>query len=223
MYFTCQYCNSKFSREKNYNKHFCEAKKKALLVKTKMGRSAFNAYREWNKLRGYKATDEGTFVTSKYFKAFINFIDFANTKMLPDKTGFMKLMIKKEILPTSWTNELYYEFYIDQFDDLYSPIKQVELSLDFLTKLSQAMDCTIPQVIYKLEPIELMRFISARKLSPWFLLFMKSFQDYVRYHLKGEAKLLMETVISASFWKEKFNQNAAVVKKVKDLMTDLNM
>lgn len=223
MFFTCEFCNSKFTREGNYKKHFCEEKKKSLLLKTKMGRAAFHAYREWNRLRGFKATEEKTFLTSKYFKAFINFVDFSNVKMLPDKTGYMKLMIERQIPPASWTDNEYYEFYMDRFDGIYSPLRQVEISLDFLTKLSQALDCPIEAVIYKLEPLELMRFISAKKLSPWCLLFMKSFQNYIKYHLKGEAKLLMETVISASIWKKKFNNNPVYVQKVKDLLTDLKL
>lgn len=222
MFFTCEYCSKRLLTEKALEKHFCESKKRYLLLKSKMGRNAFYYYSEWRRRKGYKVVDESTFLTSKYFKSFINFLDFCNKKMIPEKSKFIDLMVRKDISPLHWCNDFYYDFYIEEFENLYSPIKQIDLSLEFLEKLTEKSNVGLNEIIYHIHPIDLMKLIIKRKLSPWLLLFMKSFQKYCREFDK-EQKILMNTVMPSSEWQKKIFQNKEIVGKIKKIMKDLNI
>lgn len=222
MFFTCQYCSKRLLTEKALSKHFCESKKRALLLKSKMGRNAFFYYSEWRRKKGFKVVDESTFLTSKFFKSFINFIEFCNEKMIPERLGFIDLMVQKDVSPLHWCNDFYYEYYVEKFDNIYSPIKQIEISLEFLNKLREKADCELNEILFNIHPIDLMRLIAKRKISPWLLLFMQSFQKYCK-HLDKEQKILMSTIVPISIWQQNFTKNKEAVDKIKKLMKTLNI
>lgn len=223
MFFTCEYCNKRFVHAGNYEKHFCEEKKKALLIKTKIGKNALHYYQEWRRFRGFSVNAENAFLHSKYFKPFLNFIEYANEKMIPDKRGFIKLMASKDVNPMFWTNKIYYDYYIESFDKIYSPIKQVEMSLNYMETLANSLECPVNAVVNNLEIIELMKLIVARKLSPWFLLFHTTFQDLIRYRLDSEQKILLETIIHVDIWKKKFKESPKDVTRIKELLNYLKL
>lgn len=223
MFFTCKFCNSKFQTERNLEKHCCESKAKTLFLKTKKGQSTLYYYQEWRKMCGYKVNEEDSFLNSKYFKSFINFLDFANKKLIPDKKGYMKLMCEKKVAPSHWTNDIFYDYYIENFDKLYTPLKQVDLSIRYIEELANILNCEMNKVVRNIEVIELMKLISARKISPWFILFHEGFKDLIRYRLTNEEKILIETIISVDQWKKKFKEKPDIVKKIKDLLNYLKL
>lgn len=223
MFFTCDYCGKRFTHQKNHEKHFCENKKKSLLLKTKLGRVAYHEYQKWRELCGYKNYDEQSFLNSKYFKPFLNFIEFSKEKSIPDRIGYMKYMQEKKIAPSYWTNETYYNSYLAMFDKIYSPIKQVEMSYNYLESLSRILECDLDAVVNNIEVIDLIKMIACRKLSPWFLLFHGTFRDLIRFRLDDEKRILLETVINVDVWREKFKNNPKSVKKVKELINYLKL
>jgi len=223
MFFTCDYCGKRFTHEKNLQKHFCESKKKSLLLKTKLGKVAFHEYKIWRKMCGYKSYDENSFLNSKYFKPFINFIEFSKEKAIPDRKGYMRFMKEKQISPLYWTNGLYYDNYLNLFDKFYSPIKQVEMSYNYLESLSNILECDLDAVVNNLDVIDLIKMITSRKLSPWFLLFHSTFRDLIRFRLDNDQRILLETVINVEVWKKKFKDNPEIVKKVKELVNYLKL
>lgn len=218
MFFTCKYCNSRFVKEANLEKHFCENRKKHILLSSKIGRSAFFYYGKWRNLMGFSSVDEISFINSKYFKPFVNFMFFCEEKLIPDKTGYIRYMLQKKVIPSFWCLPEYYESYMLDFDKIYSPLKQVEMSLEYLSTLSRKLDCKFNEILDKLQPVEIIKLIGCKKLSPWLLLFMKSFRDKVTYFFDKEQKILINAVIDISEWKARIDNNPEVVKNIKNIL-----
>ena len=222
MYFTCEYCGKKLQSEKAMEKHFCEAKKRYLLLKSKVGRSAFFYYSVWRKKKGFKVVDETTFLNSKFFKSFINFLEFCKDKMIPEREGFIELMVKKDVSPLHWCNNFYHEYYMEKFDELYSPMKQVSMSLDYLDKLTNALECELETVITEIHPIELIQMVLTRKLSPWLLFFSRSFAKHVN-SFDNEQKILINSIMSPTVWKNRLTKEKAAVLKIKEITKQLEI
>lgn len=223
MFFECEYCKKKFKSSVNHQKHLCEKKKKYMLLESKYGKTAYICYENWRKLKGFYAPTKDTFVTSKYFKSFINFVDFCNKKSIPEKNGFINAMVIKDIPPSLWANDMYYDFYISNFDIIYTPLRQVEISLENLYKLSSILECPLDKIFEKVGVIDLLKLIVVKKLSPWLLLFMKSFQHHIAFCVTEEERDLIDTIIVATEWQEKFQNDQKSVEKIKVLMTSLNI
>lgn len=223
MYFPCKYCGKRLVSAENLENHYCENRKKELVLPTKIGRSAFYYYKMWREKMKFTVATQESFLSSRYFKSFINFVEFAKMHMIPDKTGYIDLMISKKIEPSYWSNDYYYNYYKEMFDSLYSPIKQYEMSLDYLMKISTGLDCPVNKVLEKIPPIDLMKLISNKKLSPWLLLFMNSFQDLVKYNLSKEHQILINAVINSDIWKKKILDKADDVIAIKDAVKKLNI
>lgn len=223
MNYLCEYCGSSFVNAKNLEKHLCDNKKKSLIVQSKLGKSAFIDYKIWRQKRGYAAATNYSFLTSRYFKSFINFVEFSKEKLIPDKEGYINLMIEKNVEPSHWTRAEYYDYYKEMFDKIYSPIKQYEMSLDYLMRLSNAANCKLSEILDNVPPIDLMKLISSRKLSPWLLLFMNSFQDLLKYKLSTENKLLMNAIINFDIWKNKLSKNTSDAEAIRSAVRRLNI
>lgn len=167
---------------------------------------------------GFSSVDEISFINSKYFKPFVNFMFFCEEKLIPDKTGYIRYMLQKKVIPSFWCLPEYYESYMLDFDKIYSPLKQVEMSLEYLSTLSRKLDCKFNEILDKLQPVEIIKLIGCKKLSPWLLLFMKSFRDKVTYFFDKEQKILINAVIDISEWKARIDNNPEVVKNIKNIL-----
>lgn len=223
MFFECEYCKFKFKSSINFKKHLCEKKKKFLILNDKIGKIAYICYQNWRSMKGFYAPTKETFLASKYFKSFVNFVDFCQVKSLPERNGFIKLMVEKNIQPSLWINDQYYDYYIQNFDILYSPMKQVEISLEYMYKISSILECPLSDTIENISIIDLLKLVTFKKISPWLLLFMKSFKTHIAYNITEEERILVETVILSSEWEEKLKNNEKQVEKIKQLMNSLNI
>jgi hypothetical protein len=223
MFFECEYCKSKFKSPINFKKHLCEKKKKFMLLNSKMGQVAFICYENWRNLKGFFAPTKETFLASKYFKSFINFVDFCAKNSLPEKNGFIKLMVLKNVQPSLWTNDVYYAYYIEHFDTIYTPMRQVEISLEYLYKISSILECPIQEVFKNMSMIDVLKLIAIKKISPWLLLFMKSFKHHIAFGITEEERDLLDTVLNAAEWQIKLKEDPKSVEKIKQLMTSLNI
>lgn len=222
MFFTCEFCYKRLQSKRALDKHFCEAQKRRRLLGSKMGRTAFYYYSSWRKKKGFSVVDEETFLNSKFFKSFINFLDFSNEKGIPDRDGYIDLMVERDIAPMHWCNNYYYEYYMEVFDDVYDPIRQYEMTLDFLGKVREATGCDFNEILFQIHPIDLMKLIAKRKVSPWFLLFTKTFKDYCR-EMDKEQKILMSTIIPIMTWQERISRKKEEVEKIKEMIEKLKV
>ena len=192
-------------------------------MQSKHGQIAYICYENWRRLKGFFAPTKDTFTASKYFKSFINFVDFCNKKSIPEKNGFINAMVVKDVPPSLWTNDIYYDFYIKNFDVIYTPMRQVEISLENMYKLSALLECPLEDIFSKVNMVDLLKLIVVKKLSPWLLLFMKSFQNHIAFSITEEERDLLDTIIVATEWQKKFQDDPKSTEKIKVLMNSLNI
>jgi len=219
----CDFCDKQFKREVNYLKHKCEQMKRYDLFKKPIGMIAYLTFNQWRKIQNYPSVNVETFTSSRYFNAFIKFAEFSRQQQIPDKIGYISLMVKKGLLPFHWSDADVYDYYLETFDAEYTVDNKIDISIETLQELAHTSKCELNEVFNNITPITVLKYITARKLSPWLLLPSKKFMDFMTYKTNKEERLLFSTLIDVSLWKKHFVENPEKVNEIKNINKQLGI
>jgi hypothetical protein len=219
----CEFCDKCFKRETNYIKHRCEKMKRYDLFKQVVGHLAYLTFNQWRKISGLPPLVVDTFVNSRYFNAFVKFAEFSRKQNIPDKIGYIELMVQKQLLPFNWCDVDVYDYYIEHFDAEVTIDEKVDLSIETLQEIAQKNGCEIKDVFNHISPIQVLRYITSRRLSPWLLLLSKKFMDFMTYKTNREERLLFNSFINVPEWKKIFLANQDKVSEIQGLNKELGI
>ena len=214
-YYECKYCNAKFVKEGNFKKHDCEKKKRYEKLKKPLGQAAYTAYGMWMNKKGRMTPPKETFIDSSYYKPFIKFIKFSNKVAIPDREGYIEYMAKKGMNPSSWSNLEVYKDFINHFDKTYTPKQKAKITVETFNELSRIFECDISEVFEHLEAGSLIKLIQARKLSPWVLLFSKSFLSFIEKDMNSAQRARIQFYIDDKIWNKEFQKRPKDVESMK--------
>lgn len=220
---TCEFCDKIFVREKNYLKHKCEKMRRYDLFNTVDGQLAFLAFNNWRKFKKYPPVPVEVFANSRYFNAFNRFAEYSRQQSIPDKIGYIKLMADKDIPPFYWTDYDVYDVFVKTFDESYPVDKKIEISIETLREISERYECALSDVFNNIPPIDLLKLITSRRISPWLLLPSKKFKTFLLCNTTGEERMLFNTFIDISKWKKDFEKNPDLVTMIKQLNDKLGI
>jgi len=219
----CPHCNKKLTTEARLEKHSCEQKKRFDFLNTLKGKSTFYCYRNWMIAQGRNIKDKDVFMNSKYFNAFVEFGKFCSRVGIPDRKHYIEYMVSRAILPAQWVDPEVYETYISHFDNSKTPLEMASITVDTLYDLSEIFECTLGEVFEHMTSADIMRLVTARKLSPWVLLFSKGFMNHIRADTTAEQRILINTVINHGYWSNKFKEDPDSVQAIKRIVSELKI
>lgn len=221
--FRCKYCRAVFVREDRYLVHKCKEMKRVQEFQTPVGQTAWQYYQLWLRKQKRMAPKPDSFLTSKYYRTFVNFAKFAKAADLPSVEKFIWLMIEKDWPPTLWTNDEVYTQYLEFLDYKTTPMEQVKTSIETLVNYSNKNEIDISEAFKKMQPTEVIHLVRTRRLSPWLLLFCQTFKQMFRERVSNEQKIILETLIRPDYWAEKFEDNLKTVDKIKQCVKELQL
>lgn len=210
----CEYCGHEFVRTKSYNDHCCSQMQKDHIFDTPLGKAAFFYFKEWLRLKNKNTNITGEiFLQSRYFSSFINFVNFSNKVLLPDKPSFIKYMVKLNMLPVHWCSGDVYVEYIRNLDTVYTPLQQAQITKKTVYELATIFGCDTGDIFKHLLPGDFMKLLKARKLSPWMLLLSSKFRQYMIHIISKElSSIISDTIMNPTVWKHKFENNSDMVE-----------
>lgn len=221
--FTCKFCHKSFTNETYYLKHYCKEMKRHDEFQSPTGQAALGYYQRWMRVKKRNPPAASAFLTSKYFRTFMNFAQFVAKVSLPLPDKFIWLMNEKDYPPTMWTNDDAYTQYLEFLDRRADPMEQVSLSIKTLLNLADAYDVDIADVFDAIRPQELIHMVRLRQLSPWLLLHSIKFKLFFRDKMTDEQKIILETLINPEYWSEQFENKEADVEKIKVYVEEMNI
>lgn len=192
-------------------------------LKTPEGQTAWHYYQLWMRAQRRMPPPAASFLTSKYYRTFINFTKFVKSVELPRPEKFIQLMVTKTYQPTLWTNDEVYTMYMEHLDKRVPPLEQVKMSLETLIKVADSKEIDICDVFDHLKPNELIHMIRVRKLSPWLLLFSKKFKRIFREETTPEQKIILETLIRGDYWGDQMDQYPDEIVKIKEWISEADL
>jgi len=165
----------------------------------------------------------GAFTTSKYFRTFINFTNFAKSVDMPLPEKFIWLMVEKDFSPTMWMQDEVYSMYLEFLDHKTSPLEQVNISVDTLLTHAERLHVDVSNIFDQLQAPDIIQLLRTRKLSPWLLLLSKKFKLMFANNTTSEQRIILETLIQPERWITKLKDHTKEVETIKILVQELGI
>lgn len=221
--FTCRFCHKVMVKEDAYLKHRCKQMERDEEFKSPIGQAAWHYYQFWMRQQKRMPPTAGSFLTSKYFRTFVNFVNFIRRVDLPRPEKFVRYMVSKNYPPTMWQNDDVYVQYIEFIDVSVEPLEQFTMSVSTLLKIAERHDQDISSVFTLLTPADLIHLVRVRKVSPWLLLLSKRFKVMFKEQCTPEQRIMLEALIRPPYWMEQMKQRPDDVNAIKEYIVELDL
>lgn len=163
-----------------------------------------------------------SFLDSKLYVTFMNFVKFCNAVNLVAPEKFIAWMVSKDYPPSMWTTDAIYAEYMEYLDRRVDPLEQATTSIDTVLKLAENLQIDVATIFHELDPNDIIQLIRIRRLSPWLLLFSKEFSAFFS-RVNPEQRVLLETMIRPEYWMEKFAEYPTETAKIKRYVKELGL
>ena len=222
--FECQYCYKTFQVETSYMKHECKEKLRYDSLTSVQGMAAYQLYKMWLTTQGKATPSPETFLSSRYYNAFMNFADFIKKYRIPEPVRFIELMNSSGgMSPMLWCRDENYSVYLEWYDKMTSPIDQAENSIKELYKIMELRNLgNVSDVVEQLNHREIVEYVRLRKISPWILLCSKKFKDKLSTLPKDE-RIQIGNIIGLVHYADKFEKNPDIVTQMKEITSALGI
>lgn len=218
----CIFCDKHFKYENNYLKHKCKQMERHAVLGTNEGLLAYLLFNQWRTISNYPPVEVDTFAKSRYFNSMVSFVNFIKTKGVPDRIGYIEWLVSKNLLPHAWTDYDVYDAYLAYFDGL-SVDSKIEASLKTIHELCDKHECKPSDLFNILTPLQFIRLITKRKLSPWLMLLSSQFLEFVMYRVTKSDRVLFKQYLDPKIWSVYFTENPEEVTKIKKITRDLGI
>lgn len=221
--FKCKYCGKQFVREHHYLNHKCKEMIRDEELRTPTGQAALNYYQLWMRTMKRNPPTASAFLTSRYYRTFMNFVEFTRAVDLPKPEKFIWLMVTKNYMPTLWTTDDAYVMYLEFLDRKTPPMEQALMSVDTLIKVADKNNIDLSDVFTVLTVQDLIHMLRTRRLSAWLMLFSKKFQHMYVNVANLDQRLIIDNLIRPEYWEDKVLDHADDVKQIKELIEEMGI
>ena len=221
--YTCKYCSHTFVHENRYLQHKCKQMKRLEEFQTPEGQAAWLHYQQWLRAQKRMPPPAKSFLTSKYYRTFVNFAKHVKAVGLPKAEKFIWLMQEKGLQPSIWTSDEVYSLYLEHLDRNTLPVEQAKMSIDTLLNLADQKGTDVSTVFEVLTPIDVIYLLRTRQLSPWFLLRSRKFKQLFKDKASPEQQVILETIIRPDYWFEKFEKHPKELAEINKYVAALDL
>lgn len=222
--YACQYCKTKFSKEKTLVVHVCEQKRRALAKTEKhviLGYDTFNRfYKTTQNSRGDKTYDE--FARSSYYNAFVKFGSFISNvnPLYPDR--FINYVVTSGVKLDHWCREELYEAYVLDLIKVESVETALERSIIHMQGWGDSNKAKWNHYFSYVSLSRACYDIKDGKISPWLVLNSATGKELLR-KMNDEQLAAISHMIDPPFWVAKFKRYPKDVELVKDVVRESNI
>lgn len=221
--YDCQHCHKVFVLESRFLQHQCKQMKREEEFKSPTGQLAWHYYSMWMRNMKRMPPPATSFLTSKYFRTFINFVEFTKRVQLPKVDKFIWLMTHKTYPPTIWMNDEVYSIFLEHLDRQMPGVENASLSIQTLISYCDKHDVSIDQVFEHIPIQQIIQGLLVRKLSPWLLLHSKKFKQAFTTRATSEQQLILENLIRPDYWPARFQLEPESIKTIKRLVVEMGI
>ncbi len=220
--YVCEYCSTKFSKEKTVFVHVCEQKRRALAKTEKHVVVGYDAFNRFFKLVNKSKTENKTyeeFCKSPYYNGFVKFGSFvANVNPLyPDK--FIDYVVSSGVKLDHWCREELYEKYALDLIKTENVETALQRSISHMLEWAEANNAQWNHYFLYVSLSRAVFDIKDGKISPWIVLNSKSGRDLL-HKLNDEQLAAISNIIDVPFWTSRFKKLPADVELVKQVVKE---
>jgi hypothetical protein len=221
--YICDKCHKSYVRERAFMNHQCKQMKREAELKTPIGQAAWNYYQSWMRKKQRHQNSADAFLSSNYYRTFINFVEFSAKVKLPLPDKFIWFMVHKDYPPSMWMNDDVYGQYLSFIDKDIEPMAQVNITIKTFLKYTNEQNIDVEQIFDYITISEILGLLRTRQIFPWLLLFSKKFKELLQ-QATTEQQMILETLIRPEYWGNRIKELSLDEKqKIKDCITTLNI
>lgn len=204
-------------------KHRCKAMDRDEEIRTPIGIAALEYYRLWMTAQKRMMPTVETFLNSKLYTTFVEFAKFAQKTGIPNTEQYIKYMIRKDVHPTIWKNDMIYGEYLQYLDRGADPGVQIQGTINNILDISDHLECDTSDIFEHLTAADIITLLKQRQLTPWVLLRSKKFRDFCVEKANTEQRLVIQSIIKPKIWVQRFKDNPEVVEYIKEVVGALDL
>jgi len=223
--YECEYCGSKFVREKTLFSHVCEKKRRDRQKDEKHVRMGFNAFNRFYQLNVSGNKEHKTykeFCDSPYYNAFVKFGSYVtNVKPLyPEK--YVDYIVRSGIKIDKWASDELYEKYALDIILNEDPVVALERSVVTMVEWASEKNNNYNLYFSEAATTRLVRDIKDGKISPWALLLSSTGQEALQ-KMSTEQLNMIYHIIDPGYWSKKFKSQKDDVALIKSIIKEANI
>lgn len=222
--YTCQYCSTKFSKEKTLAVHVCEQKRRALAKSERHVVLGYDTYNRFYKLTQNSKADKTyeEFARSPYYNAFIKFGSFVSNVNPLYFDKFIDYVIKSGVKLDHWCrDELYDKYVVDLIKT--EPVEvALERSIKHMMDWAEMHQSVWNHYFLYVSPSRFMFDVKDGKISPWLVLNSNNGKKLLKT-LNDEQLSAISNIIDPQFWVSKFKKLPADVELVRQVVKESNI
>jgi hypothetical protein len=222
--YTCEYCKSKYTKEKTLIVHMCEQKRRYLAKTEKhvvIGYQAFNKFYQFiQKNQENKTYDE--FARSPYYNAFVKFGSFVSNinPLYPEQ--YIDWTVRSGVKLDHWCRDQLYEKYVLELIKEENVETALERSIKTMTKWAETHDSVWSHYFKYVSVNRAVFDIKDGKISPWLILNSTSGREMLN-SLVDDQLASISNIIDPVFWAKKFKTNQNDLELVKQIVKESNL
>jgi len=219
--YLCEYCKSKFTKEKTLMIHICEQKRRHLAKNEKhvvIGYDAFNRFYEFvQKIREPKSYDE--FAKSAYYNAFVKFGSFVSNinPLYPHK--FLDWTVRSGVKLDHWCKQELYEKYVLHLIHTESVETALERSIQHMKLWAENNNSSWNHYFKYVSTNRATFDIQDGKISPWLILNCDTGKGMLA-NFRDDQLNSISNIIDPNIWKKKFKQQRADLEFVRNVVKE---
>lgn len=219
--YKCEYCGTRFVREKTLGVHVCEKKRRALQEKEKRVQLGFYTFNRFYRLSSGAKKDKTykEFCDSSYYNAFVKFGSFlSNVKPLyPEK--YIDYVVTSGVKLDQWCREEMYEKYAVDLIKKEGVETALERSIQTMIEWAEENNSVWNHYFFYVSENRAVWHIRDGKISPWLLLNCKSGKELLS-KFNDEQLALIYPILDPSHWALRFKRQTADLALVKEVVKE---
>ena len=220
----CQYCKSKFSKEKTLFVHVCEQKRRALARTERHVVLAYETFTKWYKVNMNSAKDQSyeDFAKSPYYNGFVKFGSFVSNVNPLYPLKFIEYVITSGVKLDHWCREELYDQYVINLIKVESVDTALERGVTHMEGWGKANDADWAHYFKYVSINRACYDIRDGKISPWLVLNSNNGKIMLRKFDDLQLSAI-GAVMDIPFWMDKFKKRPADVAVVRQVITELGL
>ena len=131
-------------------------------------------------------------------------------------------MVDAGITPDLWCRDACYKMYLDWVDKLEDPYEQVQSSIECLIDIAEKEGVDYRNIITHLGSQQILKLITQRKLSPWYLLHSSKVQALLKSLDKEELKNY-DAAINIGAWVERLAEQESIRASIRHIIKEIDL